>query len=351
MVKVGDRVRFLNATGGGVVSKIVNREMVMVTDDDGFDVPTLARECVVVDSGENRPSGNASSPSVPTKEKKIEDVVPETEDDDYEPGEETKEGETLNVFLAYIPQDPKKLSVTDYDCYLVNDSNYYLGYNVASGNGSMFISRAAGFIQPNTKLLLEEIKKDQLNDLEFLRVQLMPFKQKKAYKVKPAYDAQVKINPVKFYKLHSFTENDYFDEDAMLFPIVKNDGLVEREVSAEAVSEILKNKETKLPAKVSVSSKPKQEIVEIDLHINQLLDNTTGMSNGDMLQYQMDKFNEVMTQYAKCKGQKIVFIHGKGDGVLRKEILKELKYKYATCYVQDASFLEYGYGATMVTIK
>lgn len=351
MVKVGDRVRFLNATGGGVVSKIVNREMVMVTDDDGFDVPTLARECVVVDSGENRPSGNASSPSVPTKEKKIEDVVPETEDDDYEPGEETQEGETLNVFLAYIPQDPKKLSVTDYDCYLVNDSNYYLGYNVASGNGSMFISRAAGFIQPNTKLLLEEIKKDQLNDLEFLRVQLMPFKQKKAYKVKPAYDAQVKINPVKFYKLHSFTENDYFDEDAMLFPIVKNDGLVEREVSAEAVSEILKNKETKLPAKVSVSSKPKQEIVEIDLHINQLLDNTTGMSNGDMLQYQMDKFNEVMTQYAKCKGQKIVFIHGKGDGVLRKEILQQLKHKYATCYVQDASFLEYGYGATMVTIK
>lgn len=141
-----------------MVSKIVNREMVMVTDDDGFDVPTLARECVVVDSGENRPSGNASSPSVPTKEKKIEDVVPETEDDDYEPGEETKEGETLNVFLAYIPQDPKKLSVTDYDCYLVNDSNYYLGYNVASGNGSMFISRAAGFIQPNTKLLLEEIE-------------------------------------------------------------------------------------------------------------------------------------------------------------------------------------------------
>ena len=50
MVKVGDRVRFLNATGGGVVSKIVSRELVMVTDDDGFDVPTLARECVVVES-------------------------------------------------------------------------------------------------------------------------------------------------------------------------------------------------------------------------------------------------------------------------------------------------------------
>ena len=353
MLKVGDRVRFLNATGGGVISKIVSREMVLVTDDDGFDVPTLARECVVVEGADDRKE-EASKPAenvVAGGKGKIEDLTPESEDDEYDPGEETSEGETLNVFLAYLPQDPKRLSITDYDCYLVNDSNYYLGYNVANGNGSMFISRATGFIQPNTKLLLEEIKKDQLNDLEILRVQLMPFKQQKAYKGKSAYDVQIKVNPVKFYKLHSFTENDYFEEDALLFPIVKNDGVLEQEVTAEKVSEVLKNKETKFPAKVSVSSKPKQDIVEIDLHINQLLDDTTGMNNADMLRYQLDKCDEVMTQYIKHKGQKIVFIHGKGDGVLRKEVLSLLKKKYASCYVQDASFLEYGYGATMVTIK
>ena len=51
------------------------------------------------------------------------------------------------------------------------------------------------------------------------------------------------------------------------------------------------------------------------------------------------------------KGQKIVFIHGKGDGVLRKAILQELKYKYKNYQSQDASFREYGFGATMVTIK
>ena len=51
------------------------------------------------------------------------------------------------------------------------------------------------------------------------------------------------------------------------------------------------------------------------------------------------------------KGQKIVFIHGKGDGVLRKGILQELKYKYKNYQSQDASFREYGFGATMVTIR
>jgi len=45
-----------------------------------------------------------------------------------------------------------------------------------------------------------------------------------------------------------------------------------------------------------------------------------------------------------------VFIHGKGEGVLRNALLKELRTKYKGCRSQDASFREYGFGATMVTI-
>ena len=51
------------------------------------------------------------------------------------------------------------------------------------------------------------------------------------------------------------------------------------------------------------------------------------------------------------KGKRIVFIHGKGEGVLRSAIVKELRYKYKNYPFQDASFREYGYGATQVTIK
>ena len=51
------------------------------------------------------------------------------------------------------------------------------------------------------------------------------------------------------------------------------------------------------------------------------------------------------------KGKKIIFIHGKGEGVLRHTIIHELNYRYKKCTYQDASFREYGYGATQVTIK
>jgi hypothetical protein len=93
------------------------------------------------------------------------------------------------------------------------------------------------------------------------------------------------------------------------------------------------------------------EVIEIDLHINELLDSTAGLSNGAMLQCQLDKFHEVLDENKNRKGQKIVFIHGKGEGVLRNEIEKLLKTRYKTYYFQDASFREYGFGATMVTIK
>ncbi|MPN20443.1 hypothetical protein SDC9_167822 [bioreactor metagenome] len=92
-------------------------------------------------------------------------------------------------------------------------------------------------------------------------------------------------------------------------------------------------------------------MIEVDLHINELLDSTTGLSNADMLQVQLDKFHAVIEENKNRKGQKIVFIHGKGEGVLRKELEKLLKTRYKSYYFQDASFREYGFGATMVTIK
>lgn len=97
--------------------------------------------------------------------------------------------------------------------------------------------------------------------------------------------------------------------------------------------------------------KKNPEIVEVDLHIHQLLDTTLGMSNADMLLYQLKVVRDTMQAHVAHRGQKIVFIHGKGEGVLRREIEKLLKKEYPKCDYQDASFREYGFGATMVTIR
>ncbi|MCF0209337.1 MAG: Smr/MutS family protein, partial [Bacteroidaceae bacterium] len=94
-----------------------------------------------------------------------------------------------------------------------------------------------------------------------------------------------------------------------------------------------------------------QSPLVIDLHASEILETTAGMQPIDILHYQTDYFNKIMKQNLKNVGQKIVFIHGKGEGVLRAAIINELTYRYKRCKYQDASFQEYGFGATMVTIR
>ena len=105
------------------------------------------------------------------------------------------------------------------------------------------------------------------------------------------------------------------------------------------------------PSANTTNKKPgKDEVIEIDLHAHSLLDSTDGLSASEIKDYQMKIFRETMNEYLRDKGRRLVFIHGNGDGVLRKAILTELKYTYKTCRHQDASFQQYGFGATMVTI-
>ena len=342
-MKIGDKVRFLSEVGGGVVTGFQGKDIVLVQDEDGFDIPMLIRECVVIETDDYNIKRKPVAPKPEVKPKEEERPITYRQP-------ERKGGDVLNVMLGFVPQDIKAISSTDFDLYLVNDSNYYLAYNIAEERGAAFYSRFAGFIQPNTKILLDELSRECLNDFEKLKVQFFALKQERSYMQKPVFDLSLKINPVKFYKLHSFKENDYFEELAMLVALIEKDQLPSKGLTNEELQNMLKQKEMVSPAKVSVKHK-QPETIEVDLHIGQLLDNLNGLSNSDMLQYQLAKFEEIMNQNLKNKGQKIVFIHGKGNGVLRNEILKRLKQKYSSCEAHDASFLEYGYGATMVKIR
>lgn len=91
-------------------------------------------------------------------------------------------------------------------------------------------------------------------------------------------------------------------------------------------------------------------LIEVDLHIGELTDTLTGMEPKDMLEMQLAAVRKHMRANSGHIGQKLVFIHGKGEGVLRKAVLDLLKKEWPKAELQDASFREYGFGATLVTI-
>ena len=359
-MKIGDKVRFLSEVGGGIVTGFQGKDIVLVQDEDGFDIPMLIRECVVIETDDYNIKRKTSAPSNQnTFTKNNSAKANPLQEEDERPitfkQPERKGGDILNVMLGFVPQDIKAISTTAFDAYLINDSNYTVVYTYLTAEGHNWRVRSHGTVAPNTKFFIEEFEKSILNELEHVAVQVLAFKEDKGFMLKPAVSVELRVDTVKFYKLHTFRESDFFEEPSLIYDIVKNDIPARQTfLKGEDIKEALltKKREDMQPARKPDAKKPKDNgIVEIDLHAHELLETTAGMSNGEILNYQLDVFRKTLDEYKNKKGQKIVFIHGKGDGVLRKSLLQELKYKYKNYQSQDASFREYGFGATMVTIR
>ncbi|GAL90040.1 Smr/MutS family protein [Jejuia pallidilutea] len=98
--------------------------------------------------------------------------------------------------------------------------------------------------------------------------------------------------------------------------------------------------------------KPKeraQAAMEVDLHIHNLVQSSRGMTNFDMLNLQLQTAQRQLEFAIKKRIQRIVFIHGVGEGVLREE-LETLFRRYDNLKYYDANYQKYGLGATEVYI-
>ena len=367
-MKIGDKVRFLNQTGGGMVVGFGKKGWVTVEDEDGFEIPVPERECVVVEE-------NAAA----SEGKNIQ----------------TKDGEKLNIALAY------NKAGAGFACSMANECNYnllvtYSVQTVKKDGTTAHLTMFAGEVIPYEVKELFRFGKEELNDFsKRVLVRIVPFKRGQGLKntnshtLKPVIEKDFVLDPINLLKDGMYRENDYTTGKSYIIPMV-NENLKElpliQTADDDKLRQALKEKfqgekesaqggnkpgagstsgnrafingkwvemtrtnkdavEEKALIKTSASG-----ILEVDLHASALLETTVGMDNTAILKYQMEKFNEAMKTVLRKKGQRIVFIHGKGDGVLRKAILTELKTKYPTCRWQDASFKEYGYGATMVTV-
>ena len=400
-MKIGDKVRFLSEMGGGKVAGFQGKDIVLVEDEDGFEIPMRINDVVVVQSDDYN-SRNALTAKMQQAESKQqamsdgrsikammhagqEDVANEasaaefdTVDLDKEityraPVEERKGGNLLTACLAFVPVNINEMTTTRFDLYFVNDSNYFINYVMLTADGANWSVFSQGEVEPNTKAYIEEIGKEDLDSLSRVCIQMFAYKREKSFVLKPAIDVQFRIDKVKFYKLHTFQSNDFFETPALLYPVVKNDEVAQlkpieaekliyvesdetetkskKDVQSNVSYSKLKGLESLNTPKHAKSKKSSNEPLVVDLHANELLETTAGMGTSDILNYQLDYFRRTLEENKHNKGLHIVFIHGKGEGVLRHAIINELRYRYNNYPYQDASFQEYGYGATQVTIR
>ena len=378
-MKIGDRVRFLSDVGGGIVKGFQNNnKIVLVEDEDGFQVPVLATDVVVISTDDYNIAkvdtmGRNEKVAAKKAEKQTAGSHPKPVvhnldvDDENEPDladreitykakpEERKDGDKLSVYLSFVPVNPLEFSTTTFECYIVNDCNYFIHYTYLSKENNSFTLRAQGTVEPNTKVFVEEVEHAKLQEIERVGMQLIAYKEDKPFILKMPVSVDFRIDTTKFFKFHTFHESLFFDEPTLEFAIVKDDVPYHTySFNAKEIEKAMNEKNDegqRQPKPARTDKKPKvNEVVEVDLHAHELLDTTAGMSAGDIKDYQLNVFRTTMQKYIKRKGQRIVFIHGKGEGALRSAIVNELKHKYKNCTFHDASFQQYGFGATMVIV-
>jgi dsDNA-specific endonuclease/ATPase MutS2 len=90
-------------------------------------------------------------------------------------------------------------------------------------------------------------------------------------------------------------------------------------------------------------------LMEVDLHLEKLIDNKAGLSDGEKLTYQLDYFERMLNTAIRERKRRLVVIHGVGEGVLREEVRKVLQF-YEGCRFDDADPRRYGGGATVIDI-
>ena len=357
-MKIGDKVRFVSETGGGIVSGFRGKDIVLVEDEDGFDIPEHIKDVVVVDDSafDKRPAAPLPKPqpapatpsaSALKKEKPVKTEV-------YE----RSGGDKLCVFLAFLPlEEPGTTQKGRYEIFLINDCNYFISFSYMTAIGTTWTYKGSGEVEPNTQMPLGEITLDEINEMGKVAIQLIGYKKNKPFMIKQPVYVEYRLDPVKFFKKNSFRENDFFDEDAMIFTVIENDRVVRnRPLDVENITiggDVgIEEKKASPRGKAGLSNvRLVDGKIVVDLHADKLIDDFTHLTSKDILDRQMKCFHDTLEEYKKKKGQQIIFIHGKGDGVLRHSIIHELNYKYKTYNYQDASFREFGYGATQVTIR
>lgn len=95
----------------------------------------------------------------------------------------------------------------------------------------------------------------------------------------------------------------------------------------------------------------RQGVIEVDLHLHELVDSSRGLSPGAMLELQLSHFERMLQISIRERHRRVIFIHGIGQGVLRHAILTRIQQFYPECDARPGDPRQYGSGATEVYIR
>jgi hypothetical protein len=356
--KVGDKVKFLNESGGGVVSKIISPGMVSVAIEEGFDIPVMISEIIrieteapmdspkhmfredydiAVDRTQENKTDNNSDFNIPLVNHPAKGVIQE------------------GIYFAFVPQDQKWLITGLMDIYLLNHTPFDLLY-------SLFIEREnggyAGFdygsVTPSSMHLLETTDREKIGLWEKGVIQVL-FHKDRDNKILNPGNSTFRIRPSRFYQEGSYKDSAILEGKSMLIsllPLNAQSTLVQSDFQDKDtnVAPVMNESKEVEPEHIIDKHKTSPHEAVVDLHIGELVTDYRNLENAEILKIQVNYFIRCLENAIANELTKVTFIHGVGTGVLKTSIKQILK-DYPNTEYRDASMQQFGYGAMDVIIR
>jgi len=348
-LKIGDKVKFLNQKGGGVVVKIIDPKMVCVADEDGFEIPVLVTELLRIDPTDA--GGRFFAEHFKTPEKVAEEKAETAATEERLSANSfaiTSSRTSEDIYLAFVPQDQKWLMTGFMDVYLINNSSYDVLYNLfhktATGH---YEGVDYGSVFADSKLLLATVNREDLTRWSDGSLQFL-FHKTQCPEVLPPFNSEFRVEGKKFFKEGNYRTSSLISGKGIVIRIVSLDQYLRKQEKETT--------EDHGPAKPATGEAPlirKHQTApreaEVDLHIHELMEDPVNLEKSEILEYQKDYFLKCLDSAISEGFLKLTVIHGVGNGVLRNAIFNLLT-NYKGIDVIDAPMAKYGVGALEIRI-
>jgi hypothetical protein len=338
----GDKVRFLNEKGEGTFIRTKSGGMALVEIEDGFQYEFPINQLVPV-----APIAKAAQTRIKsTDQKEGEEVEFSTPVPDAFP---------QGLFLAFIPKNQQFPGAGLIELSLINHSDYDMMFTISLKDGGEWLCIQCGKLSKNERAKIDTLQPQDFDEWGQVKTDVLFFSND-PYKHRAPLSSVTKLKGVKFIKDSTYSDHlltgkrSYITEVCLMENITA--GAEEQPfISNDQLRRMMELKDRmKTAPKVSVPHLKNQVLEkEVDLHIEELMDNWSGMSNAQLLDVQLKHTQKELDAAIAAHMRRVVFIHGVGNGRLKQEVRKLLA-TYKGIRFHDASFQRYGFGATEVEI-
>jgi len=364
-LKVGDKVRFLNEKGGGIITGLISTSMVQVAIEEGFEVPVMVSDLIKIEPNGaadrffDRPANVTIKAQEPGAENKIKNVqTKETQEDVINDLVSTlyrQSGAGLadGIYLIFEPLDQKWLITGNLDIILVNNTPFEAIFSfLLEEEKSTFAGVNYDVIPPYSKIHIETITREDLEAWSNGIVQVLFHTQEMQELYQPLH-AHFKIKPSRFFKETGYQEFKLTGSKAIVMHLGE---MATQRITPGGITDKIN---IDLAAKQKIDAITPSALIdkhrtgpreaEVDLHISALRTDYSTMPQNEILQYQVDYFTRMLESAITYNYLRVIFIHGIGNGVLKSAIINKLK-DFENLELRKASFAHYGNGAIEIAI-